>query len=466
MVSTMKIRASLLAMCAACSTAGSPDESPASPATPAKAAGDASTPVPDAVVPQTQAPDAAETTLTPIPKEPIDVDEADLAKAAQSIDAFSIDLYARIATTPGNLVVSPASIAIAFGMTHAGAKGKTAEEMATVLHVSDSGLDSQQWHTAMGGLLAQWNGLKDRERPDYMPELKLSVANRLFGDKAAKFHAAYLDGIARDYRAPMEPVDYRTAFEPARQRINTWVEEQTYDRIKNLVPSGGVNADTRLVLVNAVYFKAQWMNTFSESATSPAPFFVDGTNKHDVPMMSRTGYIRHGSVPADGVVVVELPYENGPFAMDIIMPSDRAGLPALEAKLDMKRLQGWLDSTRQDRVDLKLPKFRIDPPDPLRLSATLRDMGMPTAFTEAADFTGMAPKEEQLMISEAFHKAFIEVDEKGTEAAAATAVVMRAGGAPPSNEPIPIAVDRPFLFVVRDTASGAILFMGRVADPR
>lgn len=396
---------------------------------------------------------------------PLETTDAQLQGAAKSIDRFGFDLYAKV-EKDGNLIMSPASVAIALGMTFAGAKADTAAEFSKVLHASDSGLESEAWHASMGGLANRWNALAERERPEYMPELAISVANRLFGDKGTTFHDPFLERSARDYRAPLQQLDFQTAAEPSRELINTWVEEQTRDRIKDLIPPNGVTAATRLVLVNAVYFKAQWMDTFQESATSDQPFFVDGSSKTSVPTMARTGYYSHAAVAADGVTLVQMPYENGPFAMVVAVPDKRDGLAALEAKLDAEHVDGWLAALSSKRVSLQFPKFKIDPPDSLKLAKVLIDLGLTKAFGGDADFTGMADAKEELQISDVFHKGFIEVNEKGTEAAAATAVSMRAGSAMPTDEPIAFNVDRPFVFMIRDTETNAILFMGRVTDPR
>ncbi|MEM6993026.1 MAG: serpin family protein, partial [Myxococcota bacterium] len=348
--------------------------------------------------------------------------------------------------------------------THGGAKGKTATELSELLHMADSGLESVQWHAAVGGLLTQWNGLKDKERPEYMPELKIAVANRLFGDKGATFHANFLARTERDYGAPMELVDFRTATEPARQRINGWVEEQTYERIKDLVPVNGVDSTTRMVLVNAVYFKAQWMSPFQEMFTKDRPFLVGGETKTDVPTMSTEKNFAFGEFADDGVRVVELPYETGPFVMDILVPIEAKGLAAVEAKLDATHFDKWTGGLTHRKLDLQLPKFKLQP-DGVALSRVLIEMGLVSAFGADADFTGMAPAAEEIVISEVFHKGFIEVNENGTEAAAATAVVARAGGMPPVDEPYAVHIDRPFAFVIRDTSTNAILFMGRVDNP-
>lgn len=462
----MKTRAALLALCTACSPSSETSTKPAKTPTATKADAKFERADPPAKADtKTDEPPVAVAPPEPEPtEEPAPVDETQLASVAKSINAFSFDLYRQL-PAGANTIVSPASVAIALGMTHLGAKGTTQDELTKVLHVDASGLSPEQWHTGTGNLLAHWNGLKDRERPEYMPELKLSVANRLFGDSGTSFHKAYQLQTAKHYRAPLEMVDFRESHEDARKRINTWVQEQTFDRIKDLVPAGGVTPATRIVLVNAVYFKAQWMDTFPEGLTSPQPFFVDGKKASKVDTMSRTGYMRYGKVAGDGLAVLELPYENSPFAMDVVIPDDKDGLAEVEAKLDPGHVDAWLAASSSARVELKLPKFKIEPPDAIRLGRVLVAMGLATAFSDAADFTGMAPKEELIQLAEAFHKAFIEVNEKGTEAAAATAIVGRAGSAMPTDDPIEVNVDRPFLFMVRDTQSGAILFMGRVTNP-
>ncbi len=453
----MTTRFLLLALCAACTTtsdagtANSPKPAPTPVAPPAAPARD----------------DDGEATANPpddLP-EPIDVTADDMTSAARSIDAFSFDLYRRLAAGGGNLIVSPASVAFALGMTHLGAKDKTESELAALLHVSDSGLEPAQWHAAMGGLMAEWNGHSEVERPEYMPDLKLSLANRLYGDKSTAFVDEFLQGTARAYRAELARVDFVGDAEKARLQINGWVEKETRDRIKDLIPAGGVNAGTRVTLVNAVYFKATWMEPFEKTNTKARPFFVDGNTKRDVATMANTKHFKYLHREDDGVAVVELPYESGPFAMAIVLPTNNDGLAEVEAKLDATRFDGWMKAARHRKVDVQLPKFELRP-ESIRLGKTLIAMGLETAFDPSkADFTAMAPASEQIVLDEAFHKAFVAVDESGTEAAAATAVVARAGGVPQPEEPVAFHADHPFLFAIRDTSNGAILFMGRVTNP-
>lgn len=380
-----------------------------------------------------------------------DTHEQDTDVIARAIDEFGIDLYRAIARPDQNLVMSPASITLAFAMVHAGARGKTATELAKVFH-----LEGEPARIAAGvaGALARWRETSEG--------VELRVANRLFGDGATAFERAYLDVTARRFGAALEPVDFRGAAEATRSDINAWVLEQTRDRIRDLIPRGALDASTRLVLVNAIYFKAQWEDEFPEYATRTGPFFAPG-GERSAKLMARTGHMP--VVHHDGATLVSVGYAGGRYAMSIVLPDERDGLAAIEGKLG----RAWVDAAHAaavtERVQLTMPRFRIEPGEPLALRRVLEPLGLVTAFGADADFTGMAPRSEELQLSEAFHKAFIAVDEKGTEAAAATAVAMRAGSAPPSGEPRVVTVDHPFVYMIRDTSTGAILFMGHVVDP-
>lgn len=400
----------------------------------------------------TTEPDVPQQAITP----PTD---AQASLFAASTNAFALDLWARVRATPGNQIVSPASIAIALDMTYGGARSETAAQMARVLHAPD---DAAALHEAAGNVLSTWN---DPARESYT----LAVANRLFGERTFTFEPSFL-ALTRDrYRAPLEPVDYVGAADPSRVHINDWVAGETRDRIRDLIPPGAITGDTRLVLTNAVYFLARWLVPFERTATLDADFFANGTARTSVPTMHSVQYARYRE--AQGVQVLELPYRGDEIAMTIVLPRTRDGLSAVEAQLDaahLATLTSSFDTSR--RIAVALPKLRIAPEPAMRLSETLRALGMPLAFERgSADFTGIAnpPRpEDRLCISEVFHKAFVQVDEDGTEAAAATAVAMvGSGAAPPTDAPIPFTADHPFLFFIRDVRSGAILFMGRVVDP-
>ena len=375
-----------------------------------------------------------------------------VSEVAAGFNAFGLQLYREVAQAPGDQIISPASVALALAMTHAGARGTTASEMGKALHITQPLPDAQ---AAVATVMLDWAGRRD--------EVEVRVANRLFGDRGVAFDPGYLDLTGRFFGARLDLEDFRGAHEPARQRINAWVEDITRERIRDLLPSGSVDASTRLVLVNAIYFKASWMTPFPQRLTAPAPFHA-AKGKHDVPTMNVTTSMRVTSDAAAPVQVVELPYLDPQFAMTIVMPTAADGLAALEASLGPDSLAGWQDGLAQQRVALSLPKFRIAP-DGLRLAEILGRLGIKAVFSSEADLTGIAPASEQLQLAEAYHKGFIEVDERGTEAAAATALVARAGGMPPSSEPRVLKIDRPFLFLVRDTKSGMLLFMGRVQDP-
>lgn len=383
---------------------------------------------------------------------PVDRPAADAAapaSAADSINAFAVDLHRTLASEPGNLFVSPASIAVAFAMTHAGAKGETADEIARVFHFT--GTPAKDFAAA----LASWSNPRG---------IELAVANRLFGERTVKFEAPFLAVTKTDFGAPLELVDYKAGHAAARVQINTWVAERTKDRIKDLLPPDGVTADTRLVLVNAIFFKAAWEEEFNAGLTQPGPFFA-GAKQRTVPLMQRTDLFK--IAVGDGVKAVELPYTDGAYAMWVILPDARDGIAALEQGLSAAGLKGWIDGAQHKRVAIKLPRFKIEPGEGLRLAKTLAKLGLTRAFDATkADFTGMAPATDPIVLSEAFHKAFVAVDEKGTEAAAATAVSARAGGMPPSDPPIEFTADHPFLFLVRDSRSGAVLFMGRLSEPK
>jgi serpin B len=385
---------------------------------------------------------------------PSAVDEDAAMDIAKRIDSFAFDFYALLRKGGGNLVYSPASIALAFAMVHAGARGKTATELARAFHL---GGDVEAVHAGFADVLQRWQSAREG--------LELSIANRLFGERTTPFEKPYLALTDRQFAAPLELVDYKTAHEAARGRINAWVQERTRDRIRDLVPEGGLDSSTRLVLVNAIYMKASWAEPFMESATKPGDFFAPG-GKTTAQFMRAVRHVRSGAVKADGISWAELPYEGGPYAMAFVLPDAADGLAKVEAALSESKVRAWLAGSDWRRLDLQVPKFKIEPGDPVRLSAMLATLGVKTAFGSSADFTGIAPAAEQIQLAEAFHKAFIAVDEKGTEAAAATAVGMRAGSAAPSGEPIPFKLDRPFLFLIRDTQTGAILFMGRVESPK
>lgn len=385
---------------------------------------------------------------------PTQVSEGSIVTFATGTNAFAIDLWAR--TQAGNVAISPVSISLALGMTWAGARGPTAEQMATVLHFS-----GEDTHRAAAWLLHRYNAPEASQH-------ELRVVNRLFGEQTFGFEEPFLEHNRTHYGAALSPVDFLGAAEPARAEINRWVAEQTNARITNLLPEGSITGTTRLVLTNAVYFVGKWVSAFEPNRTSEQPFHFDGGGQTRVATMQQQSSFRY--FESAEVQLLEMPYRGGQFSMVFILPRARDGLGALEAGLDHEAVAAWISAMGREAVNVRLPKFEIDPPEPIALAPTLAQMGMLLAFDEnAADFTGIGtpPNSDlRLFISDVFHKAFVKVDEEGTEAAAATAVVMGEGGAAPLDDaPKLFNADHPFLFLIRDVATGAFLFFGRVSDP-
>jgi serpin B len=374
----------------------------------------------------------------------VDVDRA-VEQRIEASNAFAVKLHRELAgTEDGNIIVSPFSISSAFGMIYAGARSRTAEEMARAFAFSGS---DDEVHSALGRLT------RDLDRSS-----TVAVANRLWCQKSFSLLESFTGLLKEKYDASAGSADFVSDPGGSTESINRWVAEQTQDRIKDLLEPNDVDQDTRVVLVNAIYFKADWLTEFRKSSTTTDPHFeVTPGNFVEVPMMSGKLKVRRFDAPE--VQVVELPYAGSDLAMDILLPPRGVALSKLEGSLDVSRLEGWLGSLTRDTVGVSMPRFEAR--FKLDLEGPLRKLGMVEAFSPAADLSGMTGK-KNLHISFARHQAFIKVDETGTEAAAATA----GGSVLISNTDSEwIEVDRPFLFLIRDTASGAILFMGRVVDP-
>jgi serpin B len=326
--------------------------------------------------------------------------------------------------------------------------------MARVFHFT---LPPERLHPAIGALLAGMNA----PHQGYA----LSVADALWAEKDENFLPAYLKLVQTDYGAGFHPVDFKTDPEGVRAIINQWVEKQTSDKIQNLLGPGTVKPLTRLILTNAIYFKAAWADQFSKSATENEDFHLSAGKTIPAPTMHNSGGFYYLKGPSFQALL--MPYEKDEISMLILLPDSVDGLPALERSLTAANLEKWIAALGYaDEVIVSLPRFKIT--QQFELSSTLEGLGMKTAFDpNSADFSGMTG-DKSLVISAAIHKAYIDVDENGTEAAAATAVVMMpAGAAPMQNPPPPITftADHPFLFLIRENASGAILFMGRITDP-
>lgn len=376
---------------------------------------------------------------------------ADSTAVATSMEALGADLYGVVTTGDGNVVFSPASIMTALAMTYAGARGSTAEEMAQVLHID---LSDQAFHAAMNALDLALESASFREGDD---RVELSIANSLWGQEGLTFEQPFLDTLASDYGTGIRLADFEAAAEDARVKINAWVADRTNDKITDLIPEGAVNGLTRLVLVNAVYLDATWARQFDPNHTSDGTFTTLAGDTVTVPMMSQTSTF--GYAKGDGWQAVDLPYSGDDLSMLLIVP-DGGRFSEVESRLESGVFNEALAGLSATSVSLAMPKFTVR--SQMGLNGALEALGMDAAFDrDNADFSGMTT-EERLFISEVVHEAYIAVDEEGTEAAAATGVVMEATSSPMVDTVL--RIDRPFVFVLRD-ATGAILFLGRVADP-
>lgn len=364
---------------------------------------------------------------------------------------FAAQLDGQLARQKGNFIYSPASISTALAMTREGARGDTAAAMDRVLG-SDAGKLAKD-------LVKAFESPKQEPGQPTVPDL--AIANRLFGDRKTVFEKPFLDVTSKDYLAPVESVDFRTASEAARKHINAWVAKQTHDRIVDLIPPPAVSADTRMVLVNAIYMKASWATAFEPSLTKPAPFVLEGGAAKKVDTMHMEGGAAWGDHA--GARTVDLPYYSagGPrLAMLVVVP-DGASLAQVEAAYAAEGLAPFLTATSNHGLAaVALPKFEVG--SNFELSEPLGALGMGLAFSDAGDFTGMSKVATH--ISAVVHKAWAKVDEKGTEAAAATAVVMTETAVAVKPMPHAFDVDRSFLFFIHDD-HGNVLFGGRIVDP-
>lgn len=365
--------------------------------------------------------------------------------------ALAMSLYARLRTEPGNLIFSPYSIDTALMMVYGGARGKTASEMAAALHLPNA-IAPDQLHQSIGELIGQI------QHPPSDAGYQLHIANALWAQAGVQWLPAYLDLLRNDYSADALAADFSQP-ETARHSINDWVAQQTSGKITDLIPSGGITSATRLVLADAVYFKADWVAPFRVSATHNGDFHVDAASTAAVPMMNQTGSF--GYMEDEQVQALQMPYAGGDWAMLLILPKTPDGLAAVEAKMNFTELNRITAALADQSVRVSVPKFQLT--QDLGLGDNLRQMGMARAFNpHEADFSGMDGQRD-LCLSDVVHKAFIAVDEQGTEAAAATGGIMVATFV---IQPKHIFVaDHPFMFFLRDRQSGVILFAGRLVRP-
>ena len=388
-----------------------------------------------------------------------DVAAGDLEQLIGGNSAFAFDLYQVVRSSIGNVVYSPYGISKAFAMAYGGARGETGTQMADVLHYT---LPGDQFHPAFNALDLDLAGRPDQATNVEAEErFKLSIANSLWGQDGWPFLPEYLDLLAVNYGAGMRLVDFKNAPDNARKQINDWVSDQTGERIKDIIPPGTLDPLTRLVLANAIFFKATWEYAFDAKKTSNKPFQLLDGETVGVPMMKMKTGENLAYAAGEGWQAICLPYKGGLTGMVVIVP-DAGNFETFESSLTADRYNGILAALQPQQVTLSMPKFTFE--TRFGLKEMLSGMGMRAAFdSSAADFSAIDGQKD-LVISDAIHKAFIAVDEKGTEAAAATVIIMGMTALPLQG--IELAIDRPFFFFIRDVPSGTILFMGRVVDPR
>jgi len=386
------------------------------------------------------------------------IDPEDLRSLVQGNSEFALSFYNQIRQGEDNIIFSPISISLALSMTMAGAESSTEQDMLEALQIV---LSEESVHPTFNALLQEIEKSQS-ETPEETEgsNFQLNIANSLWGQADYAFKENYLDTLAQHYGTGIYNVDFIQNPEAARQAINAWVEQATQDKIQDLVPPDAINSLTRLVLANAIYFNGSWRYPFNESATAEGTFFLLDGSETMVEMMKLSGerlpYSRR-----DSFQVVKLPYLSPDFVMSIILP-DAGAFVEFEENLDYEGLKTALENMNFEEINLQMPKF--DFTTTTNAVRPLSELGMENAFkAETADFSGITD-EEELFITDVLHKATITIDEKGTEAAAATAVIVGITSAMPG-EPIPLVIDRPFIFLIQHQPTGAILFMGRVTQP-
>jgi serpin B len=389
--------------------------------------------------------------------EPPVVNRAAVAEVVKGNNAFAFDLYAQLGRKQGNLFLSPNSISTALAMTYTGARGETASQMASVLHFP---VPAEQLNPAFAGLVQELQsagkGAKGKK-----PAFQLNIANALWGQKGYRFRDEFIQTLKADYGAGFQEVDFQAETEAARQTINAWVEKRTQDKIKELFKPGVLDDTNRLVLTNAIYFKGSWQLPFKKNRTKDDAFYVSTDKKATVAMMHQQEHFR--LLETEKFQAIELPYAGGSLFMTIVLPRKKDGLAELEPSLTQTNLKQWLTELDQKEVKLFLPRFKVTAE--FKLNDVLSKLGMSLAFTPfQADFSGMDGTHE-LFISAVVHKAFVDVNEEGTEAAAATGVGIALASAPVPQEIPVFRADHPFFFLIRDARTDSILFMGRVTDP-
>lgn len=377
-------------------------------------------------------------------------DLSSIGTAVQGNTQFALDLYQKLRTTEGNLIFSPYSISTVLAMTYTGARGDTQVQMAQAIHFL---LDQKQLPPAFALLESKLGEAGEKGN------VQLRAANALWPQKGFPFLKEFLALTSKYFGVLITPVDYGNG-EAARHTINAWVEERTESMIKDLIAPGMLDALTRLVLVNAIYFKGDWASQFDRSRTSQEPFWAGSNGQVQVPMMTQKHKYRYGE--GDDLQILELLYAGEDLSMIVLLPKETGGLAKLEDSLAVENLDRWTRNLELTEVVVSLPRFEAT--FPFRLDDTLKSMGMVDAFSGQADFSGMDGS-QYLSIGAVLHKAFVAVNEQGTEAAAATSVVIQMKVLSFLTPPIIFRADHPFVFLIRENSTGSILFIGRVVNP-
>ncbi|MEA3224751.1 MAG: serpin family protein [Planctomycetota bacterium] len=400
-----------------------------------------------------------------VAEQPNTPERTDKQIIAEGNNTFALELYAKLRRRKGNLFLSPYSISTALAMTYAGARNRTQSQMAEVLHFptamsagtkppSSTAPDRQQFALEFGKII------KDLNNRGLEGKYELRVANALWGQEQYGFLDKFLAIAKTHYGGQFSEVDFVRAAEKARKTINAWVEKKTNNKIKDLIQKGVLNSMTRLVLTNAIYFKGNWAKQFEEERTKDAPFTLADGKKVDVAMMNQTA--EFGYMETETFQGLELPYVDDELSMIVLLPKKSTGLSELEKSLTLDNLSAWLANLHKREVVVSIPKFKMT--SQFSLAQVLKSMGMKDAFSAGADFSGINGQ-RNLFISAVIHKAYVDVNEEGTEAAAATAVTMKLTSIAPAPR-IPIfRADHPFLFLIRDNNSDSILFIGRLMNP-
>jgi len=382
------------------------------------------------------------------------VNEADVTTLVSGNSALAFDLYQALKDEEGNLFYSPYSISQALAMTYAGARGETAQQMADTLHFI---LSPDALHPAFNSLDIELSQRGEGAEGTDDEGFRLNIVNAIWGQDGYEFLSEFLDVLAENYGAGLRLLDFINTPEESRLTINNWVSDQTEGRIEDLIPQGLIDTLTRLVLTNAIYFNAAWQYPFNEDTTADGAFYLLDGGEVIVPMMSQTESFSYAE--GDGYQAVELLYDGGELSM-VILLTQAGHFEAFEESLGAQQVDGIMGRLEPGQVALTIPKFEFE--SDFSLKETLATMGMPVAFSRDANFSGMTGNHD-LFIADVIHKAFVSVDEAGTEAAAATAVVMKLTAVP--EEPVEVTIDRPFIFLIRDIETDTILFVGRIFNP-